>query len=346
MENKFIRSLSEYKEKCDKYLVGSEFSDFLDRFGLTSVMKDYYRTFLKHCGGGKRIRAYLTYLGFCLNGDMSKGDAVLLPSLSYELFQTGILAHDDIIDNSETRRFMPSMHMELGGDHMGISKSICVGDFGIVAANEAIAKSEFDEKIKLKAISHQNRIFISTIAGELCDIEFSGKNGVDENDILQMNLLKTAQYTVSGPLALGSILSGMPDEETKKLSTFGDFAGIAFQIKDDILGMFGDEKKLGKSVVADMCEGKQTVISAHFFRTAASKEKEEFLSIYGNRQSTEVQLKTARKLLSDNGSLEYAQKKCENAVKEAEKKLEEINGLPEEKNKLYGLLEYLTQRNN
>lgn len=346
MENTFTNSLGSYREKCDKYLAGTAFSDFLDSFGVTDVMKDYYRTFLKQCEGGKRIRAYLTYLGYCLNGDVSKGERVLLPSLSYELFQTGILAHDDIIDNSETRRFMPSMHMALGGGHMGISKAICVGDLGIIFANEAIVQSDFDEKTKLRALSHQNGVFVSTIAGELCDIEFSGKNNVDEQDILQMNLLKTARYTVSGPLTLGSILSGASNEETEKISLFGNLAGIAFQIKDDILGMFGDEKKLGKSVSADMCEGKQTVMSAHFLSTAKEKDKEQFLSVYGCAESTEEDLQIARKLLSDNGSLEYAQKKCESTVKEAKEILGKISASTDEKDKLYGLLEYLTQRDN
>ena len=344
--NKFISSLEKFRKECDEYFSSTDFSAFLDSFGVTDVMKEYYAAFLRQCHGGKRIRAFLTYLTFSLFKGEENASIAFLPSLSYELFQTGILSHDDIIDNSEMRRFKPSMHMDLGGGHTGVSKAICVGDFGIVAALEIITKSDFDDRIKLKAISHQNKVFISTIAGELRDIEFSGRMDVEEKEILEMNHLKTAQYTVSGPLVLGAILADADNDTTKALALFGNLVGTAFQIRDDILGMFGDEAKVGKSVTADMCEGKQTVLTAHFIKNANEVQKKAFFKIYGNESSGIEQLEEVRSLLTNSGSLSYAQSLCESMVKEAAMLLEKISVNTHGKEKLYGLLEYMTQRSN
>lgn len=346
MDNKFISSLNKFRQECDQYLSSNDFSAFLDSFGVTNVMKEYYAAFLRQCHGGKRIRAFLTYLTFSLFKGEENASIAFLPSLSYELFQTGILSHDDIIDNSEMRRFKPSMHMDLGGGHTGVSKSICTGDFGIVAALEIIAKSDFDDRIKLKAISHQNKVFISTIAGELRDIEFSGRMDIEEKEILEMNHLKTAQYTVSGPLVLGAILADADNDTTQSLALFGSLVGTAFQIRDDILGLFGDEAKVGKSVTADMCEGKQTVLTAHFIKNATDEKKDIFFNVYGKETSSINELYTVRTLLTDCGSLSYAQSLCESMVNEAAKLLELMNVNTDGKEKLYGLLEYMTQRSN
>ncbi len=343
MENVFVNALKEYRNKCDVYLESQEFAHFLDSFSVNSVMKKYYDAFLRQSEGGKRVRAYLVYLG-CSLFSKENIEKVLPVSMSYELFQTGILAHDDIIDNSETRRFKPSMHMELGGGHTGVSKSICVGDFGIVAALEIIAKSDFSEDVKLKAVSHQNKVFVSTIAGELCDVEFSGRNDVPEEEILGMNFLKTAQYTVSGPLVLGAILANANEDDTAKIREFGNLVGIAFQIRDDILGMFGDEAKLGKSITADMCEGKQTVLTAHFLKNASPEQKNDFLSVYGKEQSGTEELEKVRRLLKECGSFDYAQSMCQQMVDRAAKILDEMQVTEEGKQKLFGLLEYMTKR--
>ncbi len=341
----FTQSLKEYKEKCDAFLSGEGIRRFLSTFELDREMGTYIDALIRHSEGGKRIRAYLVYLGYGLfSGDFNM-DKTLLASVSYELFQTGILAHDDIIDNSDYRRFSPSMHKDLGNGHDGVSKSICVGDFGIVSAIEIINKSDFPDNIKLCAISHQNKIFSATIAGELKDIEFSYADRCNEEDIIDMYRLKTAGYTVSGPLVLGAILAGADNSDIENLKIFGDCVGISFQIRDDILGMFGDEKTVGKSAYSDMCEGKKTIIVSHFDENATDEQKQEFYKVYGNENSGEEELKTARKLLTDSGSLKYANLRCEQYIEQAKCVLEKLNISNDNKNLLDGLLLYMTKRN-
>ena len=346
MNNKFIEKLGVYREKCDDIIRNGSLRGFLSSFGLDDVMGSYIDALLLHSDGGKRIRAYLVALGYGMCAGFENCEKVLMPSLSYELFQTGILAHDDIIDNSDYRRFKPSMHKYLGSGHDGVSKSICVGDFGIVSAIEILRCSGFSDSIILNAISHQNRVFSSTIAGELKDIEFSYCDHANEKEILNMYLLKTAQYTVSGPLVLGCILAGADEEFLKNISAFGDAVGISFQIRDDILGMFGEENKLGKSNTSDMCEGKKTVLISHFENVSDNETKKAFFEVYGNENSTSDDLEIARKYLVDSGSLEYANALCKYYTDVATQKLEGLRISDEGKELLFGLLKYMTDRNN
>ena len=347
MSCNFLVDLKKYKEECDEFISGGSLKKFLSGFGLDSVMGDYIDALLRHSDKGKRIRAYLVGLGFGLFKGLSNMSQVLAQSVSYELFQTGILAHDDIIDNSDYRRFKPSMHKDLGEGHDGVSKSICVGDFGIVSAIEILMNGNFSDKTKLYAISHQNKVFSSTIAGELRDIEFSYADKADEADILEMYRLKTAQYTVSGPLVLGAILSeSASNEEIQLLSDFGDAVGISFQIRDDILGMFGEEAKLGKSNLSDMCEGKKTVLVSHFDRTADDSVKSEFYTVYGKENSGEEELLKARELLVNAGSLKYAEEMCREYTEKASKIIAELGISEDAKSLLYGFLEYMTSRNS
>ncbi|MBQ8759624.1 MAG: polyprenyl synthetase family protein [Clostridia bacterium] len=346
MSNKFVEYLKEYKSKCDSFVEGKGAREFLSSFGLDNEMGTYIDALLHHTLGGKRIRACLVSLGYGLFAGFERNEDVLLPSLSYEFFQTGILAHDDIIDNSDYRRFKPSMHKYLGQGHDGVSKSICVGDFGIVSAIEILQRCDFSDSVKLKAVSHQNKVFSATIAGELKDIEFSYADKVSESEILEMYRLKTAQYTVSGPLVLGAILAGADEKSIKLLSDFGDAVGISFQIRDDILGLYGDEAKVGKSITSDMCEGKKTVLVSHFDTTASDEQRNEFYSIYGRKESGICELERVREILISTCSLEYAENLCKSYVDAATRTLAQININEGGISLLFGLLEYMTSRNS
>ena len=341
----FLEEIKKYKEKCDFFFKGNEGREYLSSFGLDEVMSPYLDALLRHSEGGKRIRAYLVYLAYTLYKGCEDAYRVFLPSLSYELFQTGILAHDDIIDNSDYRRFKPSMHMDLGGGHDGVSKSICVGDMGIVSALDIIAKSDFSPDVKLSAISHQSKVFASTIAGELKDIEFETESQVNEDDILSMYRLKTAQYTVSGPLVLGAILAGADEGQISALSEFGDCVGISFQIRDDILGVFGETETLGKSNTSDMCEGKKTILTSRFFKCASDEDKKKFNEVYGREESGNAELEKVREMFVKNGCYDYADSLCREYAERAKKALSKLDISRESAELLEGLLEYMTSRN-
>lgn len=346
MDSLFIDKFKSYRKSCDDFFENGKCREFFKKYNIENAAGRYLDALVKHSVGGKRIRAFLVYLGYCIYAGFDKGENVFLPSLSYELFQTGILAHDDIIDNSDLRRHKPSMHIDLGGGHMGLSKSICVGDFGIIFANDILLQQGFDVQTSINAVGHQNKVFASTVAGELMDIELSETKNAELCDILEMYRLKTAQYTVSGPLMLGAILAGVKQDEIELLSYFGDNVGIAFQIKDDILGIFGDTENIGKTNFSDMCEGKQTVLTAHFYRNATQQYSENFSAVYGNAKSGEEQLQLVREMLKSTGSLEFADNLCYEYTRKAKDVLDKLSISESSKDLLQGLLTYMTSRNS
>ena len=343
-EDMFIEELKEYKMLCDAYISNGSLKKYLKSVCDEKCLENYINVFIKHSESGKRVRAYLVKLGYELYGKTA-GNETIPVSLSYELFQTGVLVHDDIIDNSRTRRFKPSMHVELGDNHDGMSKAICTGDMGLMCALDIIAKSDFPEDVKCKCISHQNRVFVSTIAGELKDIELSACDEYTLEDVIEMYSLKTAQYTISGPLVLGALLSGADSDDIKVLSEFGKNVGIAFQIRDDILGMFGDEEKVGKPVISDLHEGKKTVLSAYFKDNASPDLLKEFYTIYGNSDSGEDGLNRVRIMFVENGALDFSNNLCLSYTDKARKILCSMNVTDKCRALLKEMLEYMTSRN-
>lgn len=189
--------------------------------------------FIKACQGGKRIRGTLVKLGYELGKSevgRQKSVDIFKIAAAYELFHTAILAHDDIIDESPLRRGEPSLYQALGGDHYGISQAICLGDAGFFLATKVIAESNFPEKEKNEALKLFSQTMVETAIGQMLDLS--------KGDPATIMRLKTAKYTVAGPLILGAILGGELDPTSSRLrgvNKFGTYLGIAFQIKDDIL---------------------------------------------------------------------------------------------------------------
>lgn len=347
MYNNFKADITAFADKCSDYFKSGKLKSFFTSLCQDSGMTAYYDIFAEHCDGGKRVRAYLVKLGYELVSAQFD-ERIIIPALSYEIFQTGVLAHDDIIDESPTRRHKPSMHMALGGGHMGVSRAICQGDLGIIAATAILCGSDFDEKTKLHAIEHQTRVFFSTVAGELKDVDLSYAKDYTLDEVLSMYALKTAQYTVSGPLLLGAILGGADKNMQRQLYNIGQNIGIAFQIKDDILGVFSDEEKTGKSNLSDMREGKKTVLSSHFIARAKAENNEsaaaEFESIYGNAASGEEQLKTLRRLFMEYNSTDFANNLCEVYIDKARTGLSKLETDKNGKLIFEEFLEYMTAR--
>lgn len=347
MYNDFKSDITAFADKCGEYFNSGKLKIFFNSLCSDKNMADYYDIFAEHCDGGKRVRAYLVKLGYSLFKEPCD-DRIIIPALSYEIFQTGVLTHDDIIDESPTRRHKPSVYIQLGGGHMGTSRAICEGDFGIIAATAILCGCEFDEKTKLNAIQHQSRVFFSTVAGELKDVDLSYDKNYTLEDVLSMYALKTAQYTVSGPLLLGAILAGADEKSKAELSEIGKNIGIAFQIKDDILGIFSEQDEIGKSNLSDMREGKKTVLSSHFIDFAnknnATTEPAHFESIYGNAASGEKELETLRGMFINSGALEFANALCDKYIQNAREGLSKLTISQRNKTIFEEFLEYMTSR--
>ncbi len=294
--------------------------------------------------GGKRLRAILIGAGYqLLKNDYP--DTILELGASYEVFQTAILNHDDIIDQSLTRRGRPTLYKALGGDHYGISQAITLGDIGYFEALIIVTKIKVDFEIKDKILQHYVKLMATTGIGELLDVELSSQKGAPlESEALQIFKYKTATYSISGPMQLGAILAGASDTLLQSIDQFGENLGIAFQIQDDILGVFGDEKTLGKSVTSDIEEGKNTTLITKANEKATPEQLQILEKYYGTGPITKDQLEQVKQVFIDTGALDYSRQLAVQYVNQAKKVIPELTEKPEMRDLLDQMADFLVKR--
>lgn len=214
----------------------------------------FAKALVSSCQGGKRIRGVLVKLGYEIarthlrgvhqvTAQSHLGGEVLKIGAALEILHAAILIHDDVIDQSPTRRTQPSLYKALGGGHYGESQAISMGDIGLYLPLKIISETKFNDKNKLKAIKHLSEVVIKTGWGQVLDIK-------KDDDWELLYKLKTAQYTISGPLQMGAILAGEEKELLGVLGIFGENLGIAFQIQDDILD--GEVESVEKAKVKQL----------------------------------------------------------------------------------------------
>ena len=326
--------------------------------------------------GGKMLRGMLVNLGYQIavhmNGEAACNAAESdMLALAFEIFQTGVLVHDDIIDNAGTRRGKITVHrryehrlnvretkMVAAGEKPGnLAKSaaICVGDLGIYYANKQIVDNYAQNEHLAALIGYFDDIVIQTIRGELLDVVLpyeiqddkyspEEKKKLLEKSIWDIYYLKTAGYSVIGPLHLGMILGGADEKQMKALDRVAEDIGIAYQIMDDILGVFADPEKLGKDVGSDITEFKQTILYMYVC-TMKPEYEEELLQIYGKKRISDAELDEVQRIFRESGALAYAQEMLGDCFDRAEKRLARINGMSkEDKAILRGFITYCKGR--
>lgn len=227
--------------------------------------------------GGKRIRPMFAWVGFGAGGGFAQANtnlsAVLRAVSSLELIQACALIHDDFIDSSDTRRGKPTIHKVIEkehaeqswlGDsgHFGASVSVLVGDLALVWADDMFHGCGLAAPALARATEPWAHMRTEVISGQLLDIynEVGGSNSIDR--AMRVNELKTASYTIERPLHLGAALAGADADIIAGLRHFGQKVGVAFQLRDDLLGVFGDSSLTGKPTGDDLREGKRTVLTA------------------------------------------------------------------------------------
>ena len=251
--------------------------------------------------GGKMLRAQFLCHGFRAGAAAAAaaphpvGEAVFRAAAALELIQACALLHDDIIDRSDTRRGRPSIHRAVaaaytadalptrtartipagagppaGADgnagHLGKSVALLLGDFALAWADDLFVAAAADLDALDRALPLWRAMRTEVLAGQLLDLAVTARPAGDpadqEHDALQVNLFKTAAYTVARPLQLGAALAGGSPAVLSALGGYGRTVGVAFQLRDDQLGVFGDPATTGKPAGGDLLEGKRTVLLA------------------------------------------------------------------------------------
>ena len=318
------------------------------------IVVDAVNKFINMNGDGKFLRGCLIDLGYKLT---KSDDYAKTLSLAYETFETSILIHDDIIDNAHLRRNKETIHetykdefkkYNIENDNTNTSLALCIGDLGFFYTNEMITKKYKNDKNLAKLLSYYNNIVIKTIKGEIIDVALpfieknDKKHTLHEEDIMEIYRLKTSWYTVIGPFVLGMILGNSKAKDIETFEKVLEPLGIAFQIKDDILGIYSSKEILGKSVYSDIEEFKQTILYS-YVKIKRNDLLDELLKYYG-KSITEEESKKVQKLFEESGALEYATNKMNEMFNEVYANIKSTDIKEYTKNILLGLILFLRLR--
>ncbi len=285
--------------------------------------RDYFSLLQFATRGGKRIRPLLFCCGYlCLGG--TNAPAILNASVAVELLQTGLIIHDDVIDRSVERRAGPTMHLlweryfrqaryrpryPSEPEHFGLSMAVLMGDIASALAYETLVHADFPLEHKVRAVSTFSEVIYRVAFGELLDVDLGMKplDTLTEEEILTVYKLKTAGYTTEGPLHIGAALGGARPHHLRVLSEYAIPLGIAFQVQDDLLGMFGSRDATGKDEGSDLLEAKRTPLLLAAWRAASRRERALLEEILEDPQRAQRDLSQVRALILDTGALRHAQ---------------------------------------
>lgn len=308
--------------------------------------------------GGKRLRAAMTYATYKMVGGKDESAAYEL-GVIIELIHAYILVLDDFIDKSSTRRGGPTAHEMIKAqlaeysseeiDHFGNSFAAIAAIIGSHLSFRLISEMDISAETKNRLNKKIHETIITTGYGEILDVYASLTQNISEQEITNMLKWKTSVYTFENPMHVGAILAGTEDQTIfESISKFSLPLGIAFQIKDDMLAIFGETTETGKSNLDDLKEGKITLLIQHCLENGSDEHKEQIRAMLGNTYLDETDLEIVRVILTDSGSYDYAKTMAENYINMAKKIVEEEfpKSTPEDEKKfLLGIAEYILARN-
>ncbi|MDT7692889.1 MAG: geranylgeranyl diphosphate synthase, type [Pseudonocardiales bacterium] len=236
-------------------------------------------------GGGKRIRPTFAWWGWRGAGGQPDGalaEQVLRAVSALELVQASALVHDDLIDASDTRRGRPTVHVAYAARHrdrdwlgtadrFGLAAAVLIGDLALVWADDLFHSAELPEPVRERVRPVWAAMRTDLVGGQLLDVWGQVSGDDTAATALRVNRFKTAAYTVERPLQLGAALAGAPAELVDAYSRFGADIGVAFQLRDDMLGVFGDPEVTGKPAGDDLREGKRTLLMALAMKAARER---------------------------------------------------------------------------
>jgi len=270
--------------------------------------------------GGKRLRAAFLYWGYRAGGGPDN-DAIIRAATAMEFFQAAALMHDDVMDDSDTRRGMPAAHIRLAsehaaagwagsGDRFGLAGAILGGDLCLTWSDELFATSGLSVAELTRARPLFDRMRTQLMGGQFLDVLESAR-GWEESTTGQriasarrVIRYKSAKYTIEHPLLIGAAAADVSASDCEALSTYGLDLGEAFQLRDDVLGVFGDPAQTGKPAGDDLREGKLTVLVALALDNASPTTVALFEKLLGLPNLDEPRVDELRDAITASGALD------------------------------------------
>ncbi|QLY34436.1 polyprenyl synthetase family protein [Nocardia huaxiensis] len=310
--------------------------------------------------GGKRTRpafAWTGWLGAGRHPEDPEADAVLTACAALELVQACALIHDDIIDSSRTRRGFPTVHVDYeerhrdqhwagDPDHYGTSVAILIGDLALAWADDMTREAGLEAGAHARFAPVWAAMRTEVLGGQLLDIH--GESAGDETveAALRINRYKTAAYTIERPLHMGAALAGADADLVAAYREFGTDIGIAFQLRDDLLGVFGDPAVTGKPSGDDLREGKRTVLIAEALQRADATNPEAAALIRRSLGTdvTPEQVTELRAVITDLGAVDAVEARITDLTDRALTALEASTATTEAKRQLRAMALAATAR--
>ncbi len=249
--------------------------------------------------GGKRLRAALVFAAVECVEPGAHHDTASEVGVALELLQSWLLAHDDWMDGSPTRRGAPSAHAALsaryGDAHRGACGAVLAGDLLGALAHEVLGGVDLPPARRRALVAAFARIERDVLLGQCLDMDQC-------EDAWRVYDLKTGAYSVRGPLLLGAAVAGASDGARRAFEAYAAPLGRAFQLRDDLLDLFGREGETGKSRGRDIREGKATPLVAHAFDHLSDADREALRAALGRRDASDAEVSHACALVERSGA--------------------------------------------
>ena len=266
--------------------------------------------------GGKRIRPTLMLLAYNLYKD--DPESILMPACALETYHNYTLLHDDLMDNADVRRGKTTVHRKWNAN-----TAILSGDSMLVLAYERMAKC--GDKYLKDVLDVFTETALEIGEGQQYDMEFETRNDVNEDEYVEMIRLKTS-VLLACAIKIGAILADAPKEDQKNLYKFGELIGLAFQLQDDYLDVYGDTKLFGKKIGGDIASNKKTYMLINAFNMANDMQRKELVSLIGAEKfDRDEKIAAVTRLYNEIGIDKLAQKKIEYYFEQSRKYLDAVN---------------------
>jgi geranylgeranyl diphosphate synthase type I len=283
----------------------------------------YFEELKRYTNNGKKFRYSLINLGFSLFADKNNKEVQNLAAM-FEIFHSGLLIHDDIMDEDEERRGGMSLHLSYADlsqsnnpKHEGLSMAILLADIIFFYVSKSIFELNFDDKIKSKLFSNFTSGALRVGLGQMMDILPPNINKISSTHILSTYQLKTAEYTGSLPLILGATAADANAKSINSLRKIGNALGWAYQIQDDILGIFGTQEQIGKPVGSDIREGKLTILQLYLHELGNDNQLRRQKFLLSKKENTMAEIQEMRELLFDSGAYKKAKDEVKKYIDQA-----------------------------
>ena len=290
---------------------------------------------------GKRIRPIMVLVGYVAATGAVPPRGILRASLCTELMQSYLLIQDDWMDEDSMRRGKPSMHFmlrsSLEGTQTADSVSLLISDLASAFAEELLVTATVSAEARLEAISAYTQMHQQVICGQFLDVTHHA-------DVKKIHELKTASYTVTGPLLLGAKLGEGSKTLMTALSNFGTAIGLAFQARDDYIGTFGSSAKSGKQASSDLQQKKSTILLKTLQQQAQTKDKAELEELLSHDSLSEEMAERVKSLMIEYGVPRLVDAEIERLYQAAMHELEACECTQEAKETLTRLASLLVYR--